>query len=139
MDPKQREQFLTALTAWHEAHAEQALTGENPMRKNLQSDAFTDHLKEFWDVITPSLYHHLLCPNKECKVHKYYIMYTYKYAFKPTGVPIQPPRTFQHSGFLGFPGHRVAGLDAGAALLAGVWSREVVGFNNFFNEGDEDD
>lgn len=51
----------------------------------------------------------------------------------PPGLPIQPPRTFQHSGFLGFPGHRVDGLDAGASWpRAGVWSREVFGFNNLF-------
>ena len=36
MDPKQREQFLTALSQWHEAQAEQAFTGENPIRNYLE-------------------------------------------------------------------------------------------------------
>ena len=67
MEPSQREQFVQALTKWHEAHAEQALTGENPMKEYLQSPDFTDHLKEWWDAITPSLYHHFLCRNTNCK------------------------------------------------------------------------
>lgn len=56
MEPAQQDKFFTALTSWHEAHAEQALTGENPMKAYMQSDNFTDHLKEFWDAIThPSI------------------------------------------------------------------------------------
>ena len=68
MDPKQREQFLTALSQWHEAQAEQAFTGENPIRNYLESKAYTDHLKQFWDAITPTLYHHFLCRSPLCKL-----------------------------------------------------------------------
>ena len=68
MDPKQREQFLTALSQWHEAQAEQAFTGENPIRHYLESKAYTDHLKQFWDAITPTLYHHFLCRSPLCKL-----------------------------------------------------------------------
>ena len=68
MDPKQREQFLTALSHWHEAQAEQAFTGENPIRNYLESKAYTDHLKQFWDAITPTLYHHFLCRSPLCKL-----------------------------------------------------------------------
>ena len=68
MDPHQREQFLNALSRWHEAQAEQALTGENPIRNYLESPAYTDHLKQFWDAITPTLYHHFLCRNPQCKL-----------------------------------------------------------------------
>lgn len=57
----------------------------------------------------------------------------------PPGVPIQPPRTFQHSGFLGFPGHRVDGLDAGAASLPGYGAGRLLVSTTFFNEGDEDE
>ena len=67
MDPKQRDQFLTALTKWHETHAEQALTGESPLKAYIQSPDFTEHLKEWWDAITPSLYNHFLCRNRDCK------------------------------------------------------------------------
>ena len=68
MDPQQREQFLDALAQWHEAQAEQALTGENPIQQYLKSQAYTDHLKQFWDAITPTLYHHFLCRNPHCKI-----------------------------------------------------------------------
>ena len=67
MDPKHRDQFLKALTSWHEAHAEQALTGEHPLKAYIQSTDFTEHLKEWWDAITPSLYNHFLCRNPNCK------------------------------------------------------------------------
>ena len=67
MDPKHRDQFLTALTKWHETHAEQALTGESPLKAYIQSPDFTEHLKEWWDAITPSLYNHFLCRNRDCK------------------------------------------------------------------------
>ena len=68
MDPQQREQFLRALSQWHEAQAEQAFTGENPIRDYLESPAYADHLKQFWDAITPTLYHHFLCRNPQCKL-----------------------------------------------------------------------
>ena len=68
MDPQQREQFLTALSQWHEAQAEQAFTGENPIRNYIESKAYTDHLKQFWDAITPTLYHHFLCRSPLCKL-----------------------------------------------------------------------
>ena len=68
MDPQQREQFLDALAQWHEAQAEQALTGENPIQQYLKSQAYTDHLKQFWDAITPTLYHHFLCRSPHCKI-----------------------------------------------------------------------
>ena len=68
MDPQQREQFLRALSQWHEAQAEQAFTGENPIRDYLESPAYTDHLKQFWDAITPTLYHHFLCRSPQCKL-----------------------------------------------------------------------
>ena len=68
MDPQQREQFLRALSQWHEAQAEQAFTGENPIRDYLESPAYTDHLKQFWDAITPTLYHHFLCRSPLCKL-----------------------------------------------------------------------
>ena len=68
MDPHQREQFLNALSSWHEAQAEQALTGENPIQQYIESPAYTDHLKQFWDAITPTLYHHFLCRNPHCKI-----------------------------------------------------------------------
>ena len=67
MDPKHRDQLLTALTKWHETHAEQALTGESPLKAYIQSPDFTEHLKEWWDAITPSLYNHFLCRNPNCK------------------------------------------------------------------------
>ena len=67
MDPKHRDQLLTALTKWHETHAEQALTGESPLKAYIQSPDFTEHLKEWWDAITPSLYNHFLCRNPTCK------------------------------------------------------------------------
>lgn len=51
-----------------------------------------------------------------------------------TGIPIQPPTL--KPGFLGFPGHRVDGLDAGAPGHLEQW---LVGFNNLFNKGDEDE
>ena len=66
MDPQQREHFLTALTSWHEAQAEQALTGENSIKLYLDSPQFTDHLKQFWDAIAPTLYYHFLCRNPGC-------------------------------------------------------------------------
>ena len=68
MDPQQREQFLRALSQWHEAQAEQAFTGENPIRDYLESPAYTDPLKQFWDAITPTLYHHFLCRSPQCKL-----------------------------------------------------------------------
>ena len=68
MDPQQREQFLDALAQWHEAQAEQAFTGENPIKQYINSQAYTDHLKQFWDAITPTLYHHFLCRNPHCKI-----------------------------------------------------------------------
>ena len=68
MDPQQREQFLRALSQWHEAQAEQAFTGENPIRDYLESPAYADHLKQFWDAITPTLYHHFLCRNPQCQL-----------------------------------------------------------------------
>ena len=68
MDPQQREQFLRALSQWHEAQAEQAFTGENPIRDYLESPAYTDHLKQFWGAITPTLYHHFLCRSPQCKL-----------------------------------------------------------------------
>ena len=37
------------------------------MKEYLQSPDFTDHLKEWWDAITPSLYHLFLCRNPSCK------------------------------------------------------------------------
>ncbi len=68
MDPQQREQFLQALSTWHEAQAEQAFSGENPITQYLKSPHFDDHLKQFWDAITPTLYHHFLCRNPNCKI-----------------------------------------------------------------------
>ena len=68
MDPKHREQFLNALASWHGAQAEQALTGENPIKHYIESPTYTDHLKQFWDAITPTLYHHFLCRNPHCKI-----------------------------------------------------------------------
>ena len=68
MDPQQREQFLKALSQWHEAQAEQAFTGENPIRNYIESPAYTDHLKQFWDAIAPTLYHHFLCRSPQCKL-----------------------------------------------------------------------
>ena len=68
MDPQQGEQFLKALSQWHEAQAEQAFTGENPIRNYIESPAYMDHLKQFWDAITPTLYHHFLCRSPQCKL-----------------------------------------------------------------------
>ena len=68
MDPQQREQFLKALSQWHEAQAEQAFTGENPIRNYIESPAYMDHLKQFWDAITPTLYHHFLYRSPQCKL-----------------------------------------------------------------------
>ena len=62
------EQFLKALSQWHEAQAEQAFTGENPIRNYIESPAYMDHLKQFWDAITPTLYHHFLCRSPQCKL-----------------------------------------------------------------------
>ena len=60
-------QLIYMEPKWHEAHAEQALTGENPLKAYIQSTDFTEHLKEWWDAITPSLYNHFLCRNPQCK------------------------------------------------------------------------
>ena len=40
---------------------------ESPLKAYIQSPDFTEHLKEWWDAITPSLYNHFLCRNPNCK------------------------------------------------------------------------
>ena len=44
-----------------------SLNRRKPIQQYLQSSQSTDHLKQFWDAITPTLYHHFLCRNAQCK------------------------------------------------------------------------
>ena len=65
---EQRQQILDTFIKWETNRIQAGLTGlDSSLHNAIHSDTNDLFLKQFWTVVLPSLHHHFICRNPDCK------------------------------------------------------------------------
>ena len=65
---EQRQQILDTFIKWETNRIQAGLTGlDSSLHDAIHSDTNDLFLKQFWTVVLPSLHHHFICRNPDCK------------------------------------------------------------------------
>ena len=68
LDHAQRQNILNTFIQWETSRIQASLTGiDLKLHDFIHSDKNDAFLKQFWTIVLPSLHHHFLCRNPECK------------------------------------------------------------------------